>query len=156
MSQRITGLTAGTSYHFRLVASNVVGTTYGKDRTFATPSPPRYTTSFGTEGTGAGQFKGPLGVAVDGAGNVWVADAGNNRVEEFSSAGAFIKTVGWGVKNGKAEAETCTTSCKAGIAGSGNGQFKRPEGSRSRRKAKSGSSTPKTVASRSSPQPANT
>jgi sugar lactone lactonase YvrE len=128
VSQRISGLTAGTTYHFRLVASNVVGTTYGKDRTFTTARQPSYTTSFGTEGTGAGQLKDPVGVAVDGAGNVWVADAGNDRVEEFSSTGTFTTMFGWGVKNGKAEAETCTSSCKAGIAGSGNGQFKRPAG----------------------------
>jgi plastocyanin len=32
----ISGLTAGTTYHFRMVASNTAGTTYGTDRTLTT------------------------------------------------------------------------------------------------------------------------
>jgi hypothetical protein len=35
-SQTITGLSPGTTYHYRLVASNGSGTTYGADHTFAT------------------------------------------------------------------------------------------------------------------------
>jgi hypothetical protein len=34
--------------------------------------------------TGGGALKGPTGVAVDSFGNLWVADAGNNRIEELS------------------------------------------------------------------------
>ena len=34
--------------------------------------------------------------------------------------------VGWGVKDGKSEAETCTSSCQAGVGGSGNGQMYNP------------------------------
>jgi Trypsin-like peptidase domain len=33
----ISGLSAGTAYHFRIVASNIRGTRYGSDRTFTTP-----------------------------------------------------------------------------------------------------------------------
>jgi hypothetical protein len=43
-----------------------------------------------TGGSGAGALKGPTGVAVDAAGNLWVADTGNNRVQELSSAGIPI------------------------------------------------------------------
>jgi DNA-binding beta-propeller fold protein YncE len=32
----------------------------------------------------------PTGVAVDSAGDVWIADDGGNRIEEFNPAGAFI------------------------------------------------------------------
>jgi hypothetical protein len=32
----ISELTVGTTYHFRIVASNTVGTRYGTDRTFTT------------------------------------------------------------------------------------------------------------------------
>lgn len=37
----ITGLTLGTTYHFRLTATNAAGTTNGSDRTFTTVSAPR-------------------------------------------------------------------------------------------------------------------
>ena len=36
----ISGLTGGTVYHFRLVATNSVGAGEGEDKTFATPAPP--------------------------------------------------------------------------------------------------------------------
>ena len=50
-----------------------------------------YTSSFGSEGEGEGQFKEPQGVAVNEAtGNVYVVDRGNGRVEEFSSTGLVI------------------------------------------------------------------
>jgi hypothetical protein len=51
---------------------------------------------FGGEGSGNGQLEEPTGVAVDGslmgatAGDVYVIDTGNARVEQFSSAGAYI------------------------------------------------------------------
>ena len=35
----ISGLSAGTTYHFRTVASNASGTRYGSDRTFTTTTP---------------------------------------------------------------------------------------------------------------------
>ncbi len=39
-----TGLKLGTTYHYRLVATNVAGTVYGQDRYFTTPSPPTVAT----------------------------------------------------------------------------------------------------------------
>ncbi len=63
---------------------------------------------WGTNGNGDGQFDLPQGVAVDGSGNVYVADANNNRVEKFDSSGAFV--------------------AKLGSGGSGDGQFSQPEG----------------------------
>src|SRR6202044_3524655 len=82
-----------------------------------------YVSQFGTTGTGAGQFKIPLAVAVSPTGAVWVGDSTNRRVEEFSASGTFVEALGWGVSNGKAEYEICKSSCQAGIKGSGNGQF---------------------------------
>jgi YD repeat-containing protein len=84
--------------------------------------------TFGSYGTELGQFHCPSAVKLDTSGNVWATDSGNNRIEKFSSTGTPIETIGWGVSNGEAKLEVCTSSCKAGIAGSGNGQFHEPGG----------------------------
>ena len=39
---------------------------------------------FGPYGTGNGQFSLPSALTFDSSGNLWVADYGNNRVEEFA------------------------------------------------------------------------
>lgn len=40
VSEAVTGLTQGTTYHFRVVAKNPSGTAHGADETFTTTSPP--------------------------------------------------------------------------------------------------------------------
>lgn len=67
---------------------------------------PTYSSSFGTSGTGNGQFARPGSVAVDAQGNLWVVDSNNNRLEKFSEKGEYLS--------------------KFGTEGSGNGQLKRP------------------------------
>jgi hypothetical protein len=64
--------------------------------------------SWGSSGTGDGQFEFPDGIAVDGVGNVYVAESGNSRIQVFSSTGAFLRT--WGQ------------------SGSENGNFSGPSG----------------------------
>ena len=54
----------------------------------------------------AAKLSSPTGVAVDGSGNVYIADTGNNRVREVSAAG-IIKTI----------AGTGTCSAKTGDGG---------------------------------------
>lgn len=44
-------------------------------------------------GSGAEALNEPSGVAVDSSGDVWVADRGNERIEEFSSTGAFVREI---------------------------------------------------------------
>ncbi|HEY1118955.1 MAG TPA: SMP-30/gluconolactonase/LRE family protein, partial [Acidimicrobiales bacterium] len=44
---------------------------------------------FGEYGTGPGQFASPRDVAVDEVGNIYVADAENNRIQKFSPTGVF-------------------------------------------------------------------
>jgi NHL repeat-containing protein len=53
-----------------------------------------YVTQWGTNGTGNGQFDSPGGVATDAAGNVYVADTGNSRIQKFTSDGAYLTR--WG------------------------------------------------------------
>ena len=46
--------------------------------------------SFGTEGSGQGQFMDPRGVAVDGEGNILVTDTDNQRIQKFTAEGQFL------------------------------------------------------------------
>lgn len=46
--------------------------------------------SFGTTGTGNGQFKAPRALTSDGAGGLWVAEDGNLRVQHVTNSGAFL------------------------------------------------------------------
>lgn len=65
-----------------------------------------YQLSFGSVGTGNGQFKSPIDAAVDSSGNVWVTDSGNYRVQKFDSNGNYL--------------------AQFGSSGTGNGQFSAP------------------------------
>jgi hypothetical protein len=86
---------------------------------------------FGSSGSAAGQFEltAESGLAVDqSTGDVYLADTGNHRVDEFTASGAFIHAFGWGVANGAAAPQTCTTTttCLAGLSGPEPGQFEQP------------------------------
>ncbi len=52
----------------------------------------------GAGGTGQGDFEHPQAVAVDPAGNVLVADTGNNRIVKLSPSGAVLAE--WGARGG--------------------------------------------------------
>jgi RHS repeat-associated protein len=54
----------------------------------------KYVMQFGEEGTGQKQFKGIGGIATNAAGDLFVSDSGNGRVEEFSPTGEYIATFG--------------------------------------------------------------
>jgi DNA-binding beta-propeller fold protein YncE len=107
-----------------------------------------YAGSFGSSGSGAGQVElvppkfdkgviapperaemvvGGSGLAVDQVtGDVYVADTGNHRVDEFSPSGVFVRAWGWGVASGASESQVCTNTCLVGIPGSAPGQFTAP------------------------------
>jgi DNA-binding beta-propeller fold protein YncE len=50
----------------------------------------------------AGQLRSPWGITVDGAGDVYVSDTGNHRIEKFDKEGNFITQWG-GFGNGKGQ-----------------------------------------------------
>lgn len=53
-----------------------------------------FATQWGEGGSGEGQFSYPYGVATDAAGNVYVADSGNHRIQKFDPFGDLLLT--WG------------------------------------------------------------
>src|SRR5215472_58426 len=54
----------------------------------------------GGRGNGRGQFDNPHGLAVDSAGNIFVADTRNGRIEKFSPNGTFVKSIAVTAPNG--------------------------------------------------------
>ena len=71
-------------------------------------APPTFATKWGSNGAGDGQFSNPVGVAVDGSSNVYVADRFNHRIQKFDSSGTYLTQ--WGSN------------------GAGDGQFSNPFG----------------------------
>ena len=67
-----------------------------------------FLTEWGTFGTGNGQFDTPSQIATDAAGNVYIADRQNHRIQKFSNTGVYITQ--WG------------------SLGTGDGQFNSPSG----------------------------
>ena len=50
----------------------------------------KYMMTWGTKGADPGQFETPHNIAIDPNGNIWVADRGNKRVQEFDKDGKFL------------------------------------------------------------------
>jgi uncharacterized protein (TIGR03663 family) len=64
--------------------------------------------SFGAKGSADGQFAEPKGITVDSAGDIYVTDTQNHRIQKFDAAGKYL--LKWGAK------------------GEGDGQFTEPWG----------------------------
>jgi hypothetical protein len=54
----------------------------------------RFIKHWGSTGAGQGQFAGVKAIAIDARGNVYVADAGNKRIQVFDADGAFKSEFG--------------------------------------------------------------
>jgi RHS repeat-associated protein len=107
----------------------------------------------GSSGTGAGELKGPQGIAATSGGNLWVSDTGHSRMEKFSPGGGLLNSsfsegsgagqlkepTGvaiaadgslWVADSGNNRIEQWNSSLtfirQLGTEGSANGQFKRP------------------------------
>ena len=101
-----------------------------------------YLGHFGAKGTGSGQFElsYPTGIVTDAKGDIWVTDAGDNRVEKWLSV--HYATAG------------ATFLRSFGTEGTGTGRSAVQSVSPPTGKATSGSPTPATIGSRSSPKTA--
>lgn len=114
-----------------------------------------YSSSFGSQGTGKGQFEVPGGIELDAEGDIWVVDAINRRIEEFNDAGEPLRSFGsygWGqgqfsyptdlaidgdgdlwvvdASNNRVTEFSPTGEYKSefGTTGTGDGQFRSPMG----------------------------
>lgn len=67
-----------------------------------------FDSTWGTAGTGNGEFAGPRDLVYDSAGNLYIADNANNRIQKFNSTNEYITQ--WGT------------------SGAGDGQFVYPSG----------------------------
>ena len=66
--------------------------------------------TIGTRGSEPGMLKNPRGVAVDGTGNFWIADTGNDRLQKFNRDGTLLKIIG---RSGSKEGEFSSPSSVA-------------------------------------------
>ena len=83
----------------------------GSNRISRITSSGTFVLKWGQPGTGNGEFNAPIGIAADAAGNVYVSDHNNNRVQKFHVAGGQVQHVAtWGG------------------TGAGNGQLNGPYG----------------------------
>ena len=132
VSASLASLSPGSDYHYRLVISNSSGPSTLVGPEFTTVGRYSPSTDIGSPGSAAGQLTEPSDVAVnDSTGDLYVADTGNHRVDQFSSAGAFLRAWGWGVENGEEVPQVCTSPCQAGLPAanyrsSGAGQLTAP------------------------------
>jgi hypothetical protein len=62
---------------------------YGNARVAKFDKYGKFIKSWGSKGSGPGQFNSVRGIALDGQGTVYVADAGNKRIQVFDSDGSF-------------------------------------------------------------------
>lgn len=69
----------------------------GNDRVQMFSTAGIYQGQFGTLGSGNGQINNPFVLAVDGRGNIYVADTANNRVAKFDSTGLWIRHIASGI-----------------------------------------------------------
>jgi len=64
--------------------------------------------SFGSAGTGKGQFAGPRDLVSDGAGGLWVAEAQSSRIQHVTASGGSLATFGsYGSGPGRFRAPAC-------------------------------------------------
>jgi len=81
-----------------LIAVDVQGNIYVLDKDevkiYKLNSEGKLVVSFGSQGSGEGQFNKASDIAVDSKGNLYVADTQNHRIVKFDAEGKFVKNIG--------------------------------------------------------------
>jgi uncharacterized protein (TIGR03437 family) len=109
-------VTPSTKYYWRVVARNGSGTSTSPVWSFTTTTQQGYTIS-ALAGTGVAGYSGangppgvPSDLAVDRAGNVYIADVGNHRVRLVTQAGAISTVAGSGGSTDSGDGGPATAS----------------------------------------------
>ena len=64
----------------------------------------------------------PVGVGTDTAGDVYVTDQGNNRIQKFDPKGHWLRAFGDDVGGSGVDIRTVAANCQAGSAGGLGGE----------------------------------
>jgi hypothetical protein len=84
---KITGGLNGQNSAIEDLYGNIFICDTGNNRIVKTDKNGQMISSWGTYGSGDGQFKAPFDIATDSLGNVYVADTNNSRIQKFTNTG---------------------------------------------------------------------
>ncbi len=110
-------LANGLCYHYVVTVMTAEGESRESDEVMTLPSPYLPVMQFGTEGVDDGEFRSPTGIAIDGEGNVYVADTDNHCIQKFDKQGTFLAR--WG---GEADSEEGAFYYPRGLATAPTGE----------------------------------
>jgi DNA-binding beta-propeller fold protein YncE len=81
--------------------------------------------TWGSEGSGPGQFNQPKGLALDLDGNVYVADSGNDRIQMFDPDGVFLGSMGNSHSLNNPEGVSVDSHYNVYVADTGNSRIRK-------------------------------
>ena len=131
VSVSLTGLTVGTTYHYRLTASSTGGTTVGSDATFTTQAAPAVTTG-ATTNPGSNQATVACSIDPNGLSTTWTVEYGTSTSygtqtssQSIGSGGSVVNvsTTLTGLETGKTFHYRCDATNSAGTTHGSDATF---------------------------------